>query len=667
MKRNDSSDNKIESSNKIDKIKIDKVKIDFSLRREVFFVAIGSIVGAVTFGIADTVFQILMGLPYDLIWISFGHVVGVYSSATASIIAGISIHLLTSISIGIVIGIFLYKSGILNISKVTNGIIYGLFAGSIVFIAFFIPVYEFILSDQIVSTIVEINPGMRMIDVKAEIEEDFPAIIMGSIIMHLIFGVTVGIISSLLSIRFGTRYRCPTCNVSFRRLDLYRKHQELIHGLSPIKLTRVLILGGGFGGIEVLNRLQKIFQDDIRVDITLVSKDNFFLFTPMLPEVSFGSVDTRHILTPIRTFCKRARFYEAGIKYIDLKTNTVHLTYEISKHEPIKKYEHILEYDYLMVALGGETNFFGNDELPKYSFTMKTVSDAIDLKNHVIRMLELADVQHDNKELKSQLMTFVVVGGGFSGVETIGELNDFVRDSIKDYYHYINENEIRIILINSGKLLLPEVPEDLSLFTLEKLQQNGIHVLLNSRVSRATSNSVVLNDDTTILTNTIIWTAGVKPGTLIEKTENCEHEEKTGKILTDQYLNIKGRENAFAIGDCAFVINNETGKPYPPTAQHAIAQAKIATKNMVYEINKRLDNETRETPTILKYKTKGIMALIGKRTGVGVLFGFKIHGLLAWIFWRLYYMSNLPTLEKKIRVLIDWSIDMVFKRDVTRI
>ncbi len=645
-----------------------KIQIDFSLKREVFFVVVGALVGAVTFGIADTALQMVMGLPHDFIWITFGHVIGIDSSISASIIAGVLIHLITSISIGVVIGIFLYKTSILNISKISNGLIYGIFAGSIVFIAFFIPVYEFVLSGEMVNTIMEINPHMNINNVRQDLEEDFPSIIIGSLIIHLIFGITVGLISSFLSIRFGTRYRCSECNISFRRIDLYRKHKEQVHGLNPIQLTRILILGGGFGGIEALKHLQKVFQDDIRIDITIVSKDNFFLFTPMLPEVASGSVDIRHILTPIRTFCKRARFYEANVGSVDLKENKVQINYEIGSDDSIKKYEQVLEYDYLLVALGGETKFFGNEEISKYSFTMKTVSDAMTVKNHIIEMLERADVEHENEELKSRLMTFVVVGGGFSGVETIGEINDFIRESVNNYYHYIDaDKDVKIILINSGNSLLPEVPEDLSKFTLEKLRENKVTVILNSRVSKATANSVILNDGVTINTNTIIWTAGVKPSKVIESIENCEHDQKSGKILTDQYLQIKNWDNVYAIGDCALIMDNDTGKPYPPTAQHAIVQAKTATENLIYGINQHLKNKTKRTPKMLKYKTKGIMALIGKRNGVGVLFGIKLHGIVAWMFWRLYYLGNLPTLEKKIRVLLDWSIDALFKRDVTRI
>ena len=652
---------------------IAKIRIDFSLKREVFFVVVGAILGAVTFGISETIFQILIGSPYYLVWIAFGHVVGVVSPLSASIVAGISIHALTSISIGIVIGIFLYKTGILNISKISNGVVYGLFAGSVVFVVFFLPVQYFVLSSQIANTMVEIDPSMTEIDAKQELESNFAIIILGSIIMHLIFGVTVGFFSSVLSIRFGTKYRCSQCDISFSRIDSYRKHKELVHGIKPIQLIRILILGGGFAGIEVLNRLQNAFQDDVRVDITLVSRDNFFLFTPMLPEVSSGSIETRHIVTPIRTFCKRARFIEANVRSINLKSKKVTVSHKIGKElEPIDQRDHVLEYDYLTIALGGETNFFGNTEIEKHSFTMKTVGDAMLLRDHIINMLEQADVEHEDEELKKRLMTFVVVGGGFSGVETVGELNDFICESIRDYYHNLEENDAKIILINSGDRLLPEVPAELADFTLQKLRANGIEVRLNTRVLGASSNDIKLNDGSTILSHTLTWAGGVKPDPLVTNINDCEHDQKSGKVISNDYLKLKGWNNVFAIGDCAYIMDPNTDKPYPPTAQHAIRQARVAADNMISDIQRRISSSVaarsldRKVQKI-EYETKGIMALIGKRNGVGVVFGFKVHGILAWWLWRMYYLGNLPSMEKRLRVTIDWIIDVLFKRDVTRL
>src|SRR6266487_4548022 len=241
------------------------------------------------------------------------------------------------------------------------------------------------------------------------------------LLIHLVFGTVLGGVSSSLSIRFGSRYRCAKCDISFSRIDLLQKHIQLVHSATPIQLKRILILGGGFGGIEVLRQLQKAFQDDVAVDITLISRDNFFLFTPMLPEVSSGMIETRHILTPVRTFCKRAKFYEADVDAIDLKNKHVVIAHAIGKQTR----SHTLKYDYIVLALGGKTNFFGMTEVASNALTIKSIGDAIVLRNHIISMLEQADIEHEDIELRRSLMTFVIVGGGFSGVEVAGELNDF--------------------------------------------------------------------------------------------------------------------------------------------------------------------------------------------------------------------------------------------------
>ena len=207
---------------------------------------------------------------------------------------------------------------------------------------------------------------------------------------------------------------CTICDISFSRIDSYQKHIQLVHGLKPVQLTKIVILGGGFAGIEILKQLQNAFQTDISVDITLVSKDNFFLFTPMLPEVVSGNIETRHIATPVRSFCHRARFYEAEIESINLDQKKVLVHHSIGKEsEPINFKSHSLDYDYLVLCMGGETNFFGNLEIEKNAFTIKNLGDSILLRNHIINMLEQADIEHEDPKLKSTLLTFVVVGGGF--------------------------------------------------------------------------------------------------------------------------------------------------------------------------------------------------------------------------------------------------------------
>ena len=613
--------------------------------------------GAVSM-LIPTVFEVGMGVPYYITWAAFGHVVGVYSSNAA--FAGIVIHAITAISIGIVVGVFLYKTGILNISKISNGFLYGLLAGSVILVVFFIPVYFLILLPEINRTIETMTQAPDSEYETTSSNYSFPLVIASYVIMHLVFGITVGLTSSTLSIKFGSRYRCSKCDVSFSRIDSYQKHLELVHGEKPIRVNRILILGGGFAGIEVLRQLQKAFQNDIGIDITLVSRDNFFLFTPMLPEISSGMIETRHIVTPLSVFCNRAKFYEANIDSIDLDNKQVVISHQIGKQtNPIEWRSHILKYDYLLIALGSETNFFGMDGAAKQAFTLKSLGDAIVLRNHVINMLEQADIEHEDLDLRKSLLTFVVVGGGFSGVEIVGELNDFVLDSIKNFYHNLQKTYTRIVLVNSGGRILPEVTEELAEFALQKIRKNGVEVLLNTRVIDVTSYSVRLDNGIDISTQTIIWAGGGKPQNLLSAL-SCQHD-KSGRIVTNNFLEVPGyTDSIIALGDCACIIDPNTGKPCPPTAQHAIRQGKVAAINLISTIKDQVNSKK-----AFDYKTKGVMTLIGRRNGVGILLGFKVHGFIAW--WCSYYLLNLPTVEKKLRVMVDWFIDLFFKRDVTRL
>lgn len=636
---------------------VTQVRVDFSFRREVFFVVVGSVLGAITMVVPKTLFEMEMGLPYYLTWIVFGHIVGVYSPASA--LAGMAIHMIAAISIGIAIGIFLYKTGILNISKLSNGFLYGIFAGTVVFIVFFIPVQQFVLAPEMARTMTESGMTESQAQAYQQMSSNLVTIMIGSLIMHLVFGITVGVFSSLLSVRFGARYRCSKCDVSFSRIDLYRKHIELVHGKMPIKLKRILILGGGFAGVQVLRKLQDAFQNDITIDITLVSKDNFFLFTPLLPEVSSGMIETNHIVTPVRVFCKRAKFYEAVVESIDLDSKQVAITHTIGKESnPVDLYKHALDYDYLVLALGSKTNFFGISDIEKNAFTIKSLGDAMILRNHLINMLEQADLEHENHDLRKNLLTFVVVGGGFAGVETVGELNDFVRDSIRNFYHNIESSDARVILVNSGERLLPEVSDDLAEFALQRLEKSGVEVMSNTRLTGATINTVKLSDGTIVPTHTLIWTGGIMPSQLI-KSISCKHD-KGGRVVANNYLEADGYSNIFAVGDCASVEDPYTGKLYPPTAQHAIREGNVVAQNIISAIKGG-------KKVAFDYKTKGVMAIVGKRNGVGNLFGYKVHGFVAWWIWRLYYWANLPTTEKKLRVMVDWTVDIFFNRDVTRL
>ena len=446
----------------------------------------------------------------------------------------------------------------------------------------------------------------------------------------------------------------------------------------------IVILGGGFAGIGVLKKLQKKFQNDSDVEITLVSKDNFILFTPMLPEIVSGMIETRHIVTPVREFCKKAKYFEANIKSIDFDDKKVVISHIIGRYTSEKvqqrddKYnknndnfhEHTLNYDYLVIALGSENNFFGNKDIENNSFTMKSIDDAIALRNHIIRILEQANIEQDNHDLRKSLLTFVVVGGGFSGVETVGSVNDFVRDTIRRYYPNIYMTDVRIILVSATDKILEQIDEGLGKFALEKLEENGVEFIMNSKVKGATKEKAILDNDTEIPCYTIIWTAGVTQNDLIANL-NCEHG-KGHRILANNYLEVKNYENeVYALGDCASVTDPQTGNPYPPTAQHAIRQSDIVADNIMLSIYaKRRGKEKLEEnkKKVFNYKTKGMMAQIGKRTGVAILFGkIKLHGFLAWWLWRTYYLANLPTIKKKLKVIGDWTSDVLFKPDVSQV
>lgn len=382
----------------------------------------------------------------------------------------------------------------------------------------------------------------------------------------------------------------------------------------------------------------------------------------MLPEISSGMIETRHIVTPLRVFCNRTKFYEANVGSIDMNNKQVVISHRIGKQtNPIESRSHILKYDYLVIALGSETNFFGMDGAASGAFTLRSLGDAIVLRNHVINMLEQADIEHEDLDLRKRLLTFVVVGGSFSGVEIVGELNDFVLDSIKYFYHNLQKTYTRIVLVNSGRRILPEVTEELAEFALEKIRNNGVEVMLNTRVNDITTSGVKLDNGTNISTETIVWAGGGKPQSILSAL-SCEHD-KSGRIVTNNFLEVlRFTDTIMALGDCACITDPISGKPYPPTAQHAIRQGKVAAINLISTIK---GEENRKKA--IDYKTRGVMTLIGRRNGVGILLGYKVHGFTAWWFWRSYYLLNLPTVEKKLRVMVDWFIDLFFKRDVTRL
>jgi NADH dehydrogenase len=419
----------------------------------------------------------------------------------------------------------------------------------------------------------------------------------------------------------------------------------------PKTPKRIVILGGGFGGVAAAQRLEKLTggrNSPVSIESTLVSHSNYLLFTPMLAEVAGSSLEAQHISAPVRASCPHTRFHRAVVEAIDTETQDVYVT------RGSNMAAEALPYDHLVLALGAVPNYFGLPGMVEHSFSLKSLEDATRLRNHVISLLERADVENDPVERQRQL-TFVVAGGGFAGTEIIAELYDLSFNVLR-YYPRVDPTELSFILIHSRERILPELSPGLAEYALHKLQARGIKFLLQTRVSGATASAVLLQDGRSIPTYTIVWTAGSQPNPLL-RTLSCDRDRR-GAVITDETLQVQGLANVWAIGDCAQIPDayNED-QACPPTAQHALRQGKVAAENIMAVLRG-------EKPKPFQYQAIGLLVALGYRTGAAELMGRRFSGLLAWFMWRSIYLLKLPGLEKKVRVLLDWILDLFFSRDI---
>jgi NADH dehydrogenase len=407
--------------------------------------------------------------------------------------------------------------------------------------------------------------------------------------------------------------------------------------------AHIVVLGGGFGGIYTALHLERLLgYEDVR--ITLVSRDNFFLFTPMLHEVASCDIDITHIVSPIRTLLRRTEVFVGDVESVDLRQRRVVVAHGLDRHP------HELSFDHLVFALGSITNFYGLPGLEQRALTMKTLGDAIHLRNRVIATLEEADTECAVDP--DGLTTFVVAGGGFAGVETLAGLNDFVRDALR-FYPRLRADRVRMVLVHSGATILPELGESLGAYAQRQLAGRGVEIVTNAKVAAVTGDAVHLSDGRQIPTRLVVWTAGTSPHPLMHDLP-CALDR--GRVLVDETLAVPNWPGVWALGDCAVVPDSRTGKPHPPTAQHALREAKVAARNIVATLRGR-----RTEP--FEFVTIGQLAAIGRRTGVARVFGVNFSGFLAWWLWRTIYLSKLPRFEKKLRVAIDWTLDLLFAKD----
>ena len=432
---------------------------------------------------------------------------------------------------------------------------------------------------------------------------------------------------------------------------------EAIAATIPPSTKKVVILGGGFAGMATAQYLEREFGPDRSVSITLVSETNALLFTPMLAEVAGSSVEPSHISSPLRTSLHRTHFVRARVTGVDFSSRRVMLNSSAGQDDSIP-------YDHLVFALGSVSNYFGNDNIRSSSFSFKTMLDAIRIRNHIIEMFERAD-RETNEIIRRELLTFVVAGGGFAGVELAGALNDFARGILADYPN-LRPEEVNVTLVHSRTAILPELSQTLSEYARRSMESRGVRFELGHRIVDAHQGLVVL-DNCEIPTRTLVWTAGTVPNPLI--SEVGLETDKRGAARVGATLAIARHPGVWAVGDCAAVPDSKTNNLCPPTAQFALRQARALARNIKAVISG--GHESRLDP--FHFNSLGSLCVVGHHTACAelnlpwpVYKTMRFSGLLAWLMWRGTYLSKLPGLERRVRVLIDWAIELFFPRDIVQ-
>jgi NADH dehydrogenase len=417
-------------------------------------------------------------------------------------------------------------------------------------------------------------------------------------------------------------------------------------GKSPSSKTRILILGGGFGGVYTARHLERLCRRRSDIEIVLVSRDNFLLMTPLLFEVCSGTLDIRHCSFPIRAFLGSTRFGEATVEGIDLQQRLVHLT---AAGESMA-----FSYDQLVLALGSMTN---QAMIPgsEHAFTFKTLADALLLRNHIIERFERADVETDPERKRRQL-TFVIIGGGLVGVELFGELTAFA-DGICSLYKHVGRDEVRLILLQGGDRLMPEMNATLAEYGAHVLgKRAGADIRTHCHVRAMEPGKVHLPDES-IAAETIILAAGIIPNPVVASLP--VDKDKHGHIVVDGTMRCRSHSEVWALGDCASIPAPD-GKPYPNLAQHALREARVLARNLVAVLDGR-------PPQPFVYENLGMMGSLGHGKAFGQLLKLRVRGVLAWFVRRSYYLLQMPGWSRRLRIMIDWTFALLFRPDIVKI
>ena len=408
--------------------------------------------------------------------------------------------------------------------------------------------------------------------------------------------------------------------------------------------SSLVILGGGFAGTTLARRLES--RVPANWNMTLVSQENCITYHPLLAEVVGASMLPGHVVAPIRQMIKPTRFCMADVTEIDFDRRELRYVGEDSG---------VIPYDQLVLACGMTINLDVMPGMAEHSLPLKTAGDSLFLRNRILVRMERAEMQ-GNPERRRWLTTFIVVGGGFSGVEVAGEISDFLRSSLR-YYPKIDGQDCRVILLHGGDRILPELPAGLAEFALTKMQKRGIDIHLNTLVAWADDRGVELQSGERIDGGTIIGTVGTAPTEMVERLPLAKQR---GRIETAADMSVPDYPGVWAIGDCAAVVNAHDGRLSPPTAQFATRQAEQLAENLLRSL--------RGGPTrAFSYKSRGQFATIGHQRAVAEVFGVRLSGLMAWVLRRGVYLANFPTLARKVRVLVEWIWTCLFPPDIAHL
>ncbi|HEY1332461.1 MAG TPA: NAD(P)/FAD-dependent oxidoreductase [Actinomycetota bacterium] len=411
--------------------------------------------------------------------------------------------------------------------------------------------------------------------------------------------------------------------------------------------VRILIAGGGQVGLFVALGLRRLRSDE--AEVTLVNPESYMVYQSFLPEAAGGNIEPRHVVVPLRTVLKRARLITGRLAGIDHERRTATV-----RPNPGGAYD--LPYDVLVLALGSVSRTLPIPGLAARAIGFKTVEEAIYLRNKVIDRMDLAE-STDDDDVRARALSFVFVGGGYAGVEALAELEDLARDATR-YYRSVSREQMRWVLVEAAPRILPEIDRSLGAYATELLRRRGIQVHLETRLESAQDGVVRLSNGESFEADTIVWTAGVRAHPLLAQLGIPL--DASGRVETDAFLRATSAQDVWAAGDCAAIPDAASGGTYPPTAQHALREARQLSRNVVATIRGG-------SPEPFRYRSLGSIASLGRYKGVARVLGVRLRGFPAWFVHRSYHLLRIPTFNRKVRVVMDWTVALFFPRDVAQL